>query len=265
MKGAAGSGAAGTGAARRIAVVGKGGVGKTALAAMLARVLLDGRSAGRLLAIDADPALGLVQALGLRVEKTMGQVRETILDAARAGADREMAEIAATLDYMVLEALVENGGLALLAMGRSESLGCFCAVNDVLRDAIRMLADRFDTILVDGEAGLEQLNRQVMDELDRLVIVTDPSARGLQTGALLDELVREKQVIRCARVGVVFNRVVGGEDTLAQSAAALGVEVLGFIPQDPVLARFDTEGRSLLDLPADSAALTAVRALAAAL
>ena len=99
MKGAAGSGAAGTGAARRIAVVGKGGVGKTALAAMLARVLLDGRSAGRLLAIDADPALGLVQALGLRVEKTMGQVRETILDAARAGADREMAEIAATLEH----------------------------------------------------------------------------------------------------------------------------------------------------------------------
>jgi CO dehydrogenase maturation factor len=248
--------------ARRIAVVGKGGVGKTALAAMLARVLMDGGGAGRLLAIDADPALGLAYALGMRVETTMGQVREAILDAARAGADREMAEIAATLDYMVMEALVEEGGLALLAMGRSDSLGCFCAVNDILREAIRILADRFDTILIDGEAGLEQLNRQVMGEVDRLVIVTDASARGLQTAALLVGMAREEQVIRCARVGLVFNRVLNGEEKLAQSAAALGVELLGFIPEDPTVSDYDQAGRSLLEIPAASDAVEAVRGIA---
>jgi CO dehydrogenase maturation factor len=248
---------------RKLAVVGKGGVGKTAFAAMLARVLLEGGAAGRLLAIDADPALGLTHALGMQADKTMGQVREAILEAARSGVEAQMAEMAVTLDYMVLEALAETDDLALLAMGRSESLGCYCAVNDILRRAIRILSDRFDTVLIDGEAGLEQLNRQVMDELDRLIIVSDSSSRGLQTVALLKEMVEDKNVIRCARMGLVFNRTQGNEDRLAEAAGRLGIDVLGFVPEDPVVADFDMEARSLLELPADCAALAAVRAIAA--
>ena len=226
------SAAAGSRGLRKLAVVGKGGVGKTALAAMLVRVLLENGTAGRLLAIDADPALGLTHALGMRAEKTMGHVREAILEAARSGADQRMSEIAGTLDYMLLEALTETGDLALLAMGRSESLGCFCVVNEILRDAIRILSTGFDTVLIDGEAGLEQLNRQVMDELDRLIIVSDTSARGLETVALVAGMVEEGKVVRCARTGVVFNRVDGNEDRLAQAAERLGVDVLGFVPQD---------------------------------
>ncbi len=244
---------------RRLAIVGKGGVGKTAFAAMLTRVLAEGGKAGRLLAIDADPALGLTHALGMRIEKTMGQVREAILAAARSGIDTEMTEIAGMLDYMVMEALAEDENMALLAMGRSESRGCFCPVNDILRDAIGILSQRFDTIIIDGEAGLEQINRQVMDELDWLVMVTDTSARGLQTVALLKEIVEENKVVRCARTGVVFNRVEDNEDLLAEAAARIGVEVLGFVPQDPAITSYDLVGRSLAELPGDSAALSAVR------
>ena len=250
---------------RRLAVVGKGGVGKTALAAILIRVLGEGGMAGRLLAIDADPALGLTHALGMHVERTMGQVREDILAAARSGIDAQMTEIAGMLDYMVMEALAEDENLALLAMGRSESLGCFCPVNDILRDAIRILSQTFDTIVIDGEAGLEQINRQVMDELDWLVMVTDPSSRGLQTVALLKEIVEEKKVVRCARTGVVFNRVEGDEGFLREAAARIGVEVLSFIPQDPAITSYDLVGRSLAELPAGSPAVSAVRGLAAIL
>lgn len=254
----------GRGGMRKIAVVGKGGVGKTAIAAMLARVLLESGEVGRLLVIDADPAQGLTHALGMQAGKTMGQVREAILAAAREGADDELDRLAGTLDYMTMEALVEDENLALLAMGRSESLGCFCAVNSLLRDAIKVLSSQFDTVLIDGEAGLEQINRQVMDDLDHLLMITDPSARGLETVALLREVVEEKKVISVGKMGVVFNRVEGSQELLVEAAAKIGVEVLGFVPQDAAITRYDLVGRSLTGLPADSKALEAVRAIATA-
>jgi CO dehydrogenase maturation factor len=251
---------------QKYAVVGKGGVGKTVIAAMLTRVLLESGGAGRVLVIDADPAQGLTHALGMRAEKTMGQVREAILAAARARADEELTEIADTLDYMVMEALAERENLALLAMGRSESRGCFCAVNGLLRDAIELLAGKFDTIVIDGEAGVEQINRQVMGELDYLIMVTDTSARGLETIALLKGIVEEKQLVQVAETGVVFNRVEGNQegnqDLLTQAAAKMGVDVLGLVPQDAAVASYDLVGRSLLELPADSSALSAVRSIA---
>ena len=245
------------------AVCGKGGVGKTAFTAMLTRALLESGQAGKLLLIDADPALGLPNALHMQVEKTIGQVREAIITTAKAGQDTEIAEMAGMLDYLVLEALVEADGYALLSMGRSESFGCFCSVNDLLRDAIKMLSRRFDTIVIDGEAGLEQINRQVMSELDCLIMLSDASSRGLQTVALLKEMVEEKNVLQCKKMGVVFNRVQSGEDFLAQSAGKMGVDILGFIPNDPVVASYDLVGRSLAELPLDSAALAAVRGIVA--
>jgi len=246
---------------RIIAVCGKGGVGKTAFTALLTRALLESGTAGKLLLIDADPALGLPNAMDLRVEKTIGQVREAVITTARLGQDADIAEMAGMLDYMVLEALVETDGYALLAMGRSESLGCFCSVNDLLRDTIKILAQKFDTIIIDGEAGLEQINRQVMNELDCLVMLSDASSRGLQTVALLKDMVAEKKVVQCRRMGVVFNRVQNGEEYLTASAAKIGVEILGFVPQDQSVASCDMHGRSLWELPGDSAALVAVRGI----
>ncbi len=247
---------------RIIAVCGKGGVGKTAFTAMLTRALLESGKAGKLLVIDADPALGLQNALDMTVERTIGQVREAIITTAKKGQDTELAEMAGMLDYMVLEALVEADGYALLAMGRTDSLGCFCSVNDLLRDAIKILSQRFDTIVIDGEAGLEQINRQVMNELDCLVMLSDASARGLRTVGLLKEMVEEKHIVHCRKMGVVFNRVQSGQDVLTRSAEQIGVDILGFVPQDTTVASFDLVGRSLAELPVDSAALAAVRGIA---
>lgn len=244
---------------RIFAICGKGGVGKTAFTAMLTRALLESGTAGRLLLIDADPALGLPNALNMRVERTIGQVREAIITTAKAGQDADITEMAGMLDYMVLEALVEADGYALLAMGRSESLGCFCSVNDLLRDTIKILSQKFDTIIIDGEAGLEQINRQVMSELDCLIMLSDASSRGLQTVALLKNMVEGKKVVQCKKMGVVFNRVQNSENLLAESAGKIGVDIFGFVPQDPSVASFDMRGRSLWELPPDSTALAAVR------
>jgi CO dehydrogenase maturation factor len=243
---------------RLVAVCGKGGTGKTALTAMMTRVLLDSSQAGKLLLIDADPAMGLPIALGIKVKRTMGQVREEIIKTAR-GTDKEKkTKLAGMLDYMVLEALYETDHFALLAMGRTETLGCFCPVNDLLRDAIGTLSQSFDTIIIDGEAGVEQINRQVMRRVDTLIIVSDATSRGIQTAALIKKMVQTDRVIRCEKLGLVFNRVQGNEELLKQAAREIGLQVFGYIPQDENIAYYDLVGKSILELPKTSPALSAV-------
>jgi len=246
---------------RLVSVCGKGGTGKTVLTAMMTRALLDSRRAGKLLVIDADPALGQLSALGAKVTRTMGQIREDIIRTARRGNKDEKAEIAQKLDYMVFEALSEMDGFALLAMGRTESLGCFCPVNSLLRTAIGTLSRSFDTILVDGEAGVEQINRQVTQHLDTLMIVSDPTSRGLETAAVIKDMVVREKIIDCGKIGIIFNRVAGNEALLQQAADRIGLRVFGWIPQDAAIATYDLAGRPIMELPADCAGLTAVRGI----
>lgn len=246
---------------RLVAVSGKGGTGKTAFTAMMTRVLLESGRGGRLLLIDADPALGLPGAVGLQVKRTMGQVREKIIRTARSGTKEEKDQLGEMLDYMVFEALVETDTFALLAMGRTETLGCFCPVNDLLRGAIEALSKSFDTIIIDGEAGVEQINRQVVRHLDTLVVVSDATARGLQTASLIKRMISDDRVIQCEQLGLVFNRVQGNREFLERSGREIGLQVFGCIPQDDFIGQYDLVGRPITELPAASPGLVAVRAI----
>jgi CO dehydrogenase maturation factor len=244
---------------RLVAVCGKGGTGKTVFTAMMTSVLLESDKAGKLLLIDADPAMGLPTTLGVNVKRTMGQIREEIIRTARRGKEKEKTRIVDMLDYMVFEALNEMDSFALLAMGRTETLGCFCPVNDLLRGAVETLSKSFDTILIDGEAGLEQINRQVMRYVDTLIIVSDATSRGMQTAALIKRMVQSERVIQCERMGLVFNRVQGNEELLKQLAQEMGVEVFGYIPQDENIAYHDLVGKPIIELSSASPGLAAVR------
>jgi len=245
---------------RLVAMVGKGGTGKTAFTAMMTKVLLESGRGGKLLLIDADPAMGLPLALGVNVERTVGQAREKIIQTARKGKEEEKQRLANTVDYLVMEALNEMNGFAMLAMGRTDTLGCYCPVNDILRSVIETLADSFDTILIDGEAGLEQINRQVMGYVDTLTIVSDATSRGLQTAAQIKEMAQSERVIKCDKLGIVFNRVHGSEELLKQSAQDMGLEVFGYIPQDEDIAHYDLLGKPLMELTT-SPGLAAVRTI----
>jgi CO dehydrogenase maturation factor len=227
----------------------------------LIKVLLESSSAGKLLVIDADPALGLTHAINVHVGKTIGQVRETIITAAKEDRATELTDMVGALDYMVMEALSETEALAVLAMGRSETLGCFCSVNSLLRDAVKLLSQKFDTIVIDCEAGLEQINRQVMDNLDVLIILSDATSRGIQTAKTIQTMVKKEKMIQCRKMGLVFNRVRGNEELLKQYAREIGIEVFGYIPDDENIAHYDLVGRSLLDLPYVSAAQSAIHAI----
>ena len=244
---------------RLIAVCGKGGVGKTAFTAMTSKVLLEGGRAEKLLLIDADPAMALPNTLGVKVQRTMGQVREEIIETARRGKKEEKARLADTVDYMALEALHEMDDFAMLAMGRTEAQGCFCPVNELLRGTIETLSESFDTILIDGEAGLEQLNRQVMRRVDTLVVVSDPTSRGLETASMIKGMVEEENVIQCERLGLVINRVQGNEEILQEAAGRIGLEIFGTVPLDKDVAYHDLVGKPLMELPPESKGMVAVR------
>jgi CO dehydrogenase maturation factor len=245
---------------KQVAVCGKGGTGKTAFTALMTKVLLDSNKAGNLLLIDADPAMGLPLALGITVKHTMGQIREEIIKTARGGKEEEKRQVIDKLDYMAFEALNEVDGFALLAMGRTETLGCYCPINSILKDTIKTLSKSFDTILIDGEAGLEQLNRQVMGHVDTLIIVSDATSRGLQTAKQIKGMVQNEKVIKCDKLGLVFNRVQGNEDILEKYAQEMDLEVFGYIPADENIAYFDLVGKSILGL-STSPGVTAVRSI----
>ncbi len=244
-----------------IAVCGKGGVGKTAFTTLLTRALVESGRAGKLLVVDADPALGLHYALGRGEVRTIGSVRDEILRVAEEGNRAEQEALADRIDYLTARVLDEGRDFSFLAMGHMDSKGCFCSVNGLLKKAIGYLTDAFDTVLIDGEAGIEQINRQVVEQVNTLIVVCDSSFRGMKTLEHIREMRSQGLLPFCERIGVVFNRTRSDLTRLEASAEELGIDVLGSVPMDDEVEAFDSEGRTLLDLPAANPALEAVRAL----
>lgn len=243
---------------RVIAFTGKGGVGKTVMTAIMARVLRETRPDRKLLLIDADPATGLPIALGLDVKKTIGEVREAVIHTAQNSNKQDRVGIAGMLDFLILETLVEMKGFSLLAMGRMETLGCFCPVNELLRSAIESLSKSFDIILIDCEAGLEQVHRKVVQSVDNLMIISDATLRGIQTAALINNAVQTHKIIPYGEMGLVLNRV--REEAMAsQLAEKAGLKILGYIPEDENITRYDLVGKPITDLPGDSPSFMAIR------
>jgi CO dehydrogenase maturation factor len=185
-----------------------------------------------------------------------------VIQVARKRDSQETERVADMVDYYLLESLVEKDGFSLLAMGRTEVLGCYCPVNSLLREAVETLSASFDLMVLDAEAGLEQVNRKVLRRVDNLVVVSDPSARGFHTAGTMKELVESQSELRPGRIGLVVNRCPkGSEVDWEESAREQGLELLGVIPEDEQLRDMDQSGESLLDLPAESDAMREINAV----
>ncbi len=239
---------------KSIAVTGKGGTGKTVVSTLLIRLLAE-RFPGRVLAIDADSAQSLCYTTGLKVEKTVSNLRSELLGMRQA---RSALNDGPTKDLM-RSILAHGDGFDLLTMGRPEEPGCFCACNELLRFGIDTLIDDYDICIVDGEAGPEQLNRRVMKEVDVLLVMADMSARSLQTAAgIIDVANKGENNISVKQAGLVLNRVRDDQPT-EEILKKIGLEVYGQLPEDKFVNEFDREGKSLFDLPLDSPCPQAVK------
>jgi CO dehydrogenase maturation factor len=214
-----------------IAIAGKGGVGKTTVAALLVMRLLQ-RGCRPVLAVDADPNTCLDAALGVRVAKTVGGVREDARKFTQDGTVRGMDK-KRFLELRIAESLVETDDFDLIAMGRSEGPGCYCYANNVLKAVLNSMVSRYPCVVLDNEAGLENLSRRIVNKVSILVIVTDPSVRGFETVRRLHKLSGEME-IAYDKLAIVVNRLrrkdlPAGVDELGRATAA---DIIVGIPDD---------------------------------
>lgn len=235
---------------RVIAFVGKGGVGKTSLAALTVRLLAEKYPSKKILAIDADPAIGLSTALAVDVVKTVDNIRLEFVrnvELKRAGTAESMSEA----ECEITDAIIDCGDFAFLAIGRPESAGCYCAVNAFLKEIISSVCDDFDYIVIDGEAGVEQINRRVMERVTDLILVSDASRKGIDVITTIRNVARDMGMYD--RVGAIINRVPSEN---VENMVDLGdLPALGFIYEDDELQLLDIQGVGLMNLSADALAI----------
>ncbi|MGE5423252.1 MAG: AAA family ATPase [Ignavibacteriales bacterium] len=229
-----------------ITFLGKGGVGKTVLAALTGKIFME--KGKRVLFVDADPTMGLTTALELTGVKTMGQAREEIIRRAWiATSFQEKAKMAEMIDYMLLEALFEGPDFSILTMGQTDTLGCFCPVNTLLRQTIGAIASQYEVVVIDAEAGIEQLSRQVVESVHYPIVVADNSVRGVKTAITVRDTILKVPTMSPLRLGMLFNRVDQVNSSLIEMAENACLEVYGWISHDPQIADIDADGKCLVE------------------
>jgi len=241
--------------AKIITVAGKGGVGKTSICSCVVRLLVERYPDKKILAIDADPAVGLSVALGVDVKLTLDDIRNSIVDTVESGDTREALELLSEARFRIFDALVEMPGFAFLAIGRPEASGCYCKVNSYLKEVISLLANSFDYVVIDGEAGIEQIQRRVMEKVTHLILITDQSKKGGQVIATIKSVADE--LISYDRIGFIVNRMTNPE--LADLITLESVPALAHIPADSVFAANDIQGKTVMELAETSPMLAGVR------
>lgn len=249
-----------------IAVAGKGGVGKTTISALTIKYLVQNLP-GATLAIDADPSSNLNMVLGLDLEWTVGEIREDMLAQVKGSLAAGGAAMGSLpggvnkrdyLDYHIRSAMSEGGQYDLIAMGRSEGQGCYCAVNHNLREVIDAISRNYSYVVIDNEAGMEHLSRRTTRDVQHLLIVSDPSQRGLVAAERIAAF-RKELDISIENAYLIINRLPGEmPPALRERVEQMDVPLLGTVPADNKLAEFEFSGRPLVELGNDSPVYQAV-------
>ena len=238
-----------------LAVAGKGGVGKTSLSATIVRCLVEKYPDKKILAIDADPAVGLSTALGIDVKMTIDDIRKEIIASVDEGDTRTAIELLGEAKYRIFDALIETDGYSFIAVGRPETAGCYCKINSYLKEVISILSNEFDYVVIDGEAGIEQINRRVMEKVTHLLLITDPSKKGCQVINTIKNVADE--LVMYEKIGVIINRMA--DESLKYYINTNGIPILSYIEDDKNLSVFDIKGENIFNLPPESNVVKGVK------
>ncbi|MBW2285905.1 MAG: AAA family ATPase [Deltaproteobacteria bacterium] len=234
-----------------IAFAGKGGTGKTTMAGLLVKYLVDtGRTP--VLAVDADSNSNLNEVLGLEVEGTLGDAREEMKKGGIPGMTKDIF-----MEMKIQGAVVETTGFDLVVMGRPEGAGCYCAANTLLTDCLDRLIKNYANVVIDNEAGMEHISRLTTNNIDVLLAVSDPTRRGIQAAARIIELSKALG-LRIGRHLLMVNRAKEGQaEAIEKAVSDFDLELLGSVPEDPLVQEFDLNGKPTFELGKDSVALRA--------
>jgi CO dehydrogenase maturation factor len=236
-----------------IALAGKGGTGKTTIAALLVRLIKESGS-GSVLAVDADPNSNLGECLGIEVKETIG----SILDEVAAQPDKVPQGWTKDrfIEYRVQSAVQEESGFDIVTMGQPEGPGCYCYVNNILRSVMNKLTGDYDYIVIDNEAGLEHLSRRTTRTADVLLVVSDATAVGLKAAARIASLVKQLG-IKTKAEQLIINRWDGQIEKIKSDG--LGLKYIGKVPLDEEIVKISLNGASLWKLDSASKGLRALK------
>jgi len=234
-----------------IAFSGKGGTGKSTIAALCVRYLTEELNKSTL-AVDADPNSCLGLELGIDVKESISDVREDIIKKKMdfpVGMSKENY-----VDYCIEESIVESKSFDLLTMGRPEGPKCYCYVNNLLRRYLDKAATTYPFVVIDNEAGMEHLSRRTTNDVDMLLIVAEPTMVGVNTinriSGITDEL-----PIKIKRKAVLLNRVHNGKvnETIKKKITdEYGLEILEQLPFNDGITELSTDAKPMQLLPKDN-------------
>ncbi len=239
-----------------IALSGKGGTGKTTLTGMMVKYLIQ-KEKTPILVVDADPNYNVNEVLGVDVTQTLGDVREEMK---RGDVPSGMTKDR-FMSMKLEEAVIEEDDFDLVVMGQPEGQGCYCAANTLLSDFLRKLSVNYDYVVMDNEAGMEHISRLTTSNIDDLVIVSDPSRRGLQAAERINHLAQNLK-IGVENLYLILNNVrEEPSEQMLKLVSEAGLTLLGTIQADPTIQEFDLQGRPTYELPEDNPALRSAFAL----
>jgi CO dehydrogenase maturation factor len=237
----------------KLAITGKGGVGKTTLSALLAHVYVE--RGQRVLAIDADPATGLAAACGVPPEQAaaitpVAEMEDLIYErtGARKGEIGGFFKLNPRVDDIPERFALTQDGIRILTMGtvKTGGTGCLCPENALLRSLVTHLLLRRDEVLIlDMEAGVEHLGRGTAGAVDAFVVVVEPGRRSIQTAHSIHALAQDLGI---GRVYAVGNKIASGADEAFITEQLPGFEMLGFLPSDEKAIEADRRGVAVFDL-----------------
>jgi CO dehydrogenase maturation factor len=235
-------------------MAGKGGVGKTTVCGLFVNYLVEAGK-GPILAVDADPNSNLNEVLGVPMETTLGDIREEIAKAEFAEKNPIPTGMSKQeyANFRFGAALTEMDDYDMLVMGRTQGKGCYCFVNDLLRDQLNRYYKNYNYLIVDNEAGLEHISRGILPPVDLILLVSDCSKRGIQAAGRISEMI-EQLDFKAKRIFLIVNRAPGGklEQSLVDEIAEQNLSLVGVIPMDELVYQYDAEGKAMVSLPEDS-------------
>ncbi|MGD8540473.1 MAG: AAA family ATPase [Candidatus Aminicenantes bacterium] len=240
---------------KTIAISGKGGTGKSTIAALVVRWLSENRS-GSILAVDADSNVNLNDILGVKIKDSVGAIREEMKKSVNnlpAGMTKQQF-----LEYKIQTSLVETHSFDLIAMGRPEGPGCYCYANNLLRDILKTLGENYAYVVIDNEAGMEHLSRRTTQAIDYLLSVSDASPRGIQTTARISKLLEELDTRVRARFLIVNRAPEKLTETVRSAIEQEKLNLLGVIPEDTSLLQMDRDGTPVYNLSVKFSAYKAI-------
>lgn len=241
-----------------IAVVGKGGSGKTMITTLLTKSILK-KFNYKMLLIDADPTHPhLSYMVKLIPKRSLENIRTNVINKTLTK-EKSIQKLAQDIDFEVYNALAESKDFSLFSIGQPEGPGCFCPSNALLRKVIESISKDFDLVLIDCEAGLEQINRMVIESVDTLLIVADISIRSIETANTIRK--SAKKFTNYKKLGVILNRVKGNTSIVMKKLEDLELPLLAEIPEDNTIIEFELKGKPIIDIPEDSPSFLAVNNL----